>query len=58
MMISRIIEHLGKKYFLRVEQEQVENDKIMKILACDGKSVWESTKSTRIVSCKIMLKYR
>lgn len=48
-MISRIIEHLGKKYFLRIEQEQIENDKIMKILACDGKNVWESTKSTNCI---------
>lgn len=45
--ITRTIDHLGKKYFLKIEQEQIGNDKIMKILACDGKNVWESTKSTK-----------
>ena len=44
----RTIEKAGKKLFLKIEQEQKENDKIMKILASDGKSVWESTKSTKL----------
>lgn len=43
--ILRTIEKSGKKLFLKIEQEQKGNDKIIKILACDGKSGWESSKS-------------
>jgi hypothetical protein len=45
--LSRTLEQSGKKFFVKIDQEQKENDKIMKIFACDGKNVWESTKSKK-----------
>lgn len=46
--ISRTIDQLGKKFFLKIETESTEkeNDKIIKIIASDGRSVWESAKGT------------
>lgn len=39
---SRIIENSGKKLLMKVEKI----GEIMKIVVSDGKSVWESSKST------------
>lgn len=53
--ICRIFEQSLKKFFLKIDEETLNsdgsdaNDMKIKISVCDGKNVWESTKSKIII---------
>ena len=49
MIINRLVNHSGKKYYFNIETIGFDcEDKKLKIIATDGRSVWESFKSKNI----------
>ena len=57
--INRIIEQREKKYFIKIDKEESNENEIndfkMKIIVTDGKSVWESSNSKLLKQKRLKL---